>query len=136
MAAALASFNMSMDSISDGLSDNNGFIGAPLLDSLVLMRGMPSITYKGSVPALILEAPRICTWTAPSSFPLFWLTLTPAAFPDIVLWKFETAILEMSSEFNLATLPVIDLLLELPYPITRTSFNNAKDSSMVTEISF
>lgn len=58
-----------MDSISFVLNVNNGFVGAPLLDSFVVISGTPSKTYKGSLPALILAAPLTLMLIPPSTFP-------------------------------------------------------------------
>ena len=91
-----------------------GFTGAPLVDSSELIIGMPSITYNGLVPALILAEPRTLILKPDSNFPLVWFTLTPAAFPTIAFWKLALGISLIDSELIFATLSVSFALVDLP----------------------
>ena len=72
------------------------------------MAGMPSITYSGSLLALIEFVPRMCTLAPEPGIPLFTSTSTPAALP----WRaFERAVVgaaltRRSSPLTDATAPV------------------------------
>ena len=114
IAAEDASFSTSIDSISFGLNVNNGFVGAPLLDSFVVTNGIPSNTYKGSLPALILAAPRTLIDIPPSTLPLVCVICTPANFPTKAFWTVATGICSMSLEVTFATASVDFLLLVVP----------------------
>ncbi len=86
MAAALASFKTSIDSISEGLIVLKGSLSTPpeyprslsLIPgsgALLLKSGTPSTTYKGA------PAPRILTHRPPPGWALLWLKFNPAARP-------------------------------------------------------
>ena len=51
------------------------------LMELMKTKGIPSNTYKGCVPALILAAPRTRIFIPPSTLPFVWVICTPANLP-------------------------------------------------------
>jgi hypothetical protein len=64
MAVADASFNISIDSMSLGLIEDKGLMRGPrvtptLTSAPSLLTSIPSITYKGSLPALMELVPLI-----------------------------------------------------------------------------
>src|SRR5680860_393379 len=119
-----------MDSISLGLMEINGLIGESFVDSSALVIGMPSTTYKGSCEDDMVETPRTLTLIPPSTFPLIWVILTPAAFPVSALCKLGVGISLSWSEDIVAILSVTFRLDWDPYPTTITSSNWAASSSI------
>src|SRR2546421_8054389 len=80
MAVADASFRMSIDWISLGSSDISGlFLGSVSFDPC--SAGKPSITYSGSVLAVIEPVPRTRTWMPAPRMPEFEVTCTPPTLP-------------------------------------------------------
>src|SRR2546430_16633655 len=71
---------MSIDSISFGSTDIRGlFLGSVSFDPC--SAGRPSITYNGSVLAVIEPVPRTRTWIPTPGIPEFEVTCTPATLP-------------------------------------------------------
>src|SRR2546430_12825694 len=71
---------MSIDGISLGSSDIRGlFLGSVSFDPC--SAGRPSITYSGSVLAVIEPGPRTRTWIPAPGMPGFEVTCTPATLP-------------------------------------------------------
>jgi len=121
MAADEASFKIWMDSISLGFNEIKGLIGASETLSSSLIKGIPSITYKGSWEEEILDTPLILILTPPSTLPFIWVIWTPAAFPVSAPCMLAIGILLMSLEETDAMLSVTFLLDCLPNPTTTTS---------------
>ena len=96
------------------LNVSNGLVGAPLLDSLLVIKGIPSNTYNGSDPALILAVPRTRMLIPPSTLPLVCVICTPANFPTSAFWIFDTGICSISFAVTLAILSVNFFLLCVP----------------------
>src|SRR3989337_623185 len=126
MAAALASFRTSMDSISEGLIVLKGSLSTPpeyprslsLMPgsgALLLKRGTPSITYKGVPP------PRIFIESPPPGWALFWLKFKPAALPCNKLLIEALATWGRFLVETETTEPVTSRRLWAPYPTTTTS---------------
>ena len=89
MAAADASFNISIEAISAGLTKINGLASgvwpnpatfAPGLADLP-SNGTPSITYKGVFPERIELLPLIFTIVAAPGWPLVLIICKPATLP-------------------------------------------------------
>src|SRR5690606_5203278 len=89
MAVAEASFNTSMEAISDGFKKLNGLLGPeeprPRLSELgvvaVLLMGTPSTTNKGELPLRTDPGPLIVMFMAAPGAPLAEVTLTPDILP-------------------------------------------------------
>src|SRR4051812_41191096 len=85
MAVALASFNISTDSISDGLRSASGldatWLPRPVRIRLVLLINTPSTIYSGSLLALIELVPRTRIKIPPPGTPELDVTCTPADLP-------------------------------------------------------
>lgn len=120
MAVADASFRISMDSMSLVFNELSGLRGVwfsakpPCPDEAdkveELLIGKPSITYKGSLPALMKLPPRIRTEIPPPGSELLCCTCTPADTP-YNSWSTEVAISKLRSlSFKEATEPVISFL--------------------------
>src|SRR6478735_6233676 len=115
MAAAEASFNISTDSISFGLMSAKGLVGSLVgSDTLVLVTGNPSTTYKGWLLADMDEVPRILTLIPWPTLPLPDSTTTPAALPCMADSKLGAGKLRISFEFTLAIEPVISFFIAWP----------------------
>src|SRR5690606_32802973 len=84
-----ASFNISTDLISFGFNELSGFRGegSPTTDEVgdigALLIGKPSMTYSGSLLALIEFAPRMRMEAPPPGSLLDCVTCTPGALPAI-----------------------------------------------------
>ena len=119
-----------MDSISPGLMDDKGLSRGPRVPPALrsppsLLTSIPSITYSGSLPALIELVPRIRIDVSAPGLPEFWVTCTPAALPCSAWSREVTGTAFSSSALTDATEPVRSLFLAVPYPITTTVESSA-----------
>ncbi len=83
--------------------------------------GTPSMTYNGSLLALIEVPPRIRTCAPDPGSPLFGMMLTPAARPWIMLSTFVTTPTLAVDASTEETDPVMASRRWLPYPVTTTA---------------
>ena len=139
MAVAEASFKISIDTMSEGLRNERGFI----LDCVLLaipfveyklppkleksvpppeLIGNPSTTYKGSFPPVIELIPRIIILILPPPGPPDVCDIcAPAIFPCSISSKDGAEGILISSMFILEIAPVTSFFLCVPYPTTTTS---------------
>ena len=132
MAVADASFKTSIDSILLGSNVESGLVvlfPKPVEVVMALPRiGKPSITYKGSLLALIEVPPRILIFTAESGPPSEETICTPDILPARAPSNESVCILLISSDFIDEIAPVRSFRLVVPYPMTTTSSSFAASS--------
>ena len=119
MAVADASFNISIDSISFGLIADKAPMRGPSVTPVdispaSLFTSMPSITYKGSLPALMDVVPLIRIEVSAPGLPDNCVTCTPAALPCSAWSKDVTGTALRSSAFTETTEPVRSLFFTVP----------------------
>ena len=116
---------MSIDSISFGSTDIRGlFLGSVSFDPC--SAGRPSITYNGSVLAVIEPVPRTRTWIPTPGIPEFEVTCTPATLPWRPLERVTVgaAFVSNCSALTDDTAPVRFRRSAAPYPIATTGFSS------------
>ncbi len=129
-AAAAASFNIVMLSISFGLIMAMGLLVFTRSASSPLIMATPSTTYNGLLPALIELVPRIRMLVLEPGCPELWVICTPAILPDNILSREVAGISANCSAETEAMDPVFASRLVVPYATTTTSSNaSLADSS-------
>src|SRR5690554_3974467 len=113
-AVEAASLSTVIDSISEGLRDDK----SP-------SKGIPSTTYKGSIPALIDPTPLILTVAEEPGWPSALKICTPATLPESAFETFDICLISNRSESTTPADPVKVPLVEVPYATTITSSNNS-----------
>ncbi len=120
---------MTIDWMSDGLMRFSGLRGSdgeppmpiPADSVSTLLIGTPSITYSGSLLALIEVPPRMRNCAPDPGSPLFCVIWTPATRPSIISLTFVITPTSASSASTSATEPVMASRRWLPYPVTTIS---------------
>ena len=133
MAVAEASLSTVMFWISLGLSSVNGLRGSegapprPIPPASVdsLLMGTPSMTYSGSLLALMEVPPRMRTWAPAPGSPPSSVTFTPATRPASMPFTFGMTPTLASAPLTVTTEPVIASRRCVPYPTVTTSERNA-----------
>ena len=136
MAAAEASFRISIDAMSFGLMKLRGLPpGIPPRAfprpgrALPPSRGTPSTTKSGWLLERIDALPRTLTVVAPPGAPELLTTWTPATLPWINWSAPVSTPLLKSLAFTCATAPVRSFLRAEPYPTTTTSLRLDPDAA-------
>ncbi len=125
MAVADTSLSTSMEAISLGSIEISGLSWG--FEELVpCSAGTPSMTYNGSLFAVIDPVPRTRTRSPPPGSPVFEITCTPAALPcspPLSVTVGAAAVRKASPEID-ATAPVRSRFSTLPYPIATIGFSS------------